>query len=64
MTAEETRESIASYLEMVAKTEVGSLLNEKERELVDFCAAWVRNELDLKSRGDRAAERSAENAGL
>lgn len=45
---DETRDSIARYLERVARTEVGTVLGKHEREIVGFCAAWVRNELDLE----------------
>lgn len=51
--AEQVRENIHAYLQHVANVEVGSILTRRGREVVGFCAAWVRNRLDEKWLADK-----------
>lgn len=48
MTAGETREQIAAYLEHVSNVQVGNILAEPSRQIVEWVASWVRNRLDEK----------------
>ena len=43
------RESIARYLEHIAQQDIGTLIDGlTPREVAQFAASWVRNELDVK----------------
>ncbi len=53
------RESIAAYLDHVSTVEVGSVLGPEARQIVAFCASWVRHRLDEKWHLDMAAQRQA-----
>ncbi len=59
MSCEAERESIAAYLDHVSTVEVGSVLGPEARQVVAFCASWVRNRLDEKWHQDMAARRRA-----
>lgn len=50
-----TRESIARYLRHVASVDIGVvILVPDQRWLLDACASWVENELDVKWAEERA----------
>ena len=42
------RESIAAYLDHISRVQVGNILGPESRQIVAFCASWVRNRLDEK----------------
>lgn len=48
----EDRESIVRYLRRIARTEVGTILSPRDREVVGWCAAWVENQLDRRADGE------------
>lgn len=59
---ENVRQDIVDYLFHVASVEVGSIFGPREREVVEFCAHWVQNELDQEWKQKRAAQLAREAA--
>ncbi len=57
------REDIAEYLEHVASVQVGSMLTDDGREIVSWCASWVRARLDEKWRADTNARNGTGPSG-
>lgn len=68
MTEDETRESIARFLEHYGRCEFGSLLGALTPfEVATYAASWVRNRLDVKWAEELAAntpERAAQPEGV
>lgn len=53
-----TRASIVAYLRHVARMDIGAvILVNDQRWLLDACAQWIENELDVKWAKERAASR-------
>ena len=44
------RSNIVAYLRHCARVDIGSILSPPSREVVEWCASWIENDLDVKWR--------------
>lgn len=42
------RAEIVAYLRHCARVDIGSVMSRPQRDVVEWCASWIENELDRK----------------